>query len=353
MVGTDLLYGVGRQSSVNGAYYVPLNGRTVAPSTTSLHVDEINTIADRRVFAGQYAQFDWKPDRRWDITAGLRFNETFERKVSAHIDGFDPTADEAARENRQTTRLSDTIGASYQAWREGADEVVLYADYRDAFKPAAIDFGPDYTPDVLSPETAQSYETGLKGTLLDERLHFQAEMFLLDFRNLVVATTDSQGNPVLVNAGGERLQGTELDAGYSITSDLVLDVNASYHDARFTRFVVDDNGTPVDVSGRQLTLAPQFLASSGLLYSPPHGLHGDVVVSYIGRRYLDEENDAPAPAYEIIDASIGYRIGRYDFSLEGFNLTDTRPPVSQSEFGSSSYYLLPARSVFAKLKVAL
>ena len=75
---------------------------------------------------------------------------------------------------------------------------------------------------------------------------------------------------------------------------------------------------PVDVSGRQLTLAPQFLASGSLLYSPPHGLHGDVVLSYIGRRYLDEENDAPAPAYEIIDASIGYRIGRYDFSLEGF-----------------------------------
>ena len=47
------------------------------------------------------------------------------------------------------------IGASYRAWKEGADEAVLYADYRNAFKPAAIDFG---------------FELG--GPLLDDRVRF-------------------------------------------------------------------------------------------------------------------------------------------------------------------------------------
>ena len=353
VVGVDLLYGLGRQNSVNGAYYVPLTGTMLAPPTSSLHVDEINTISDKRFFVGQYAQFDWKPNARWDITAGLRLNETFEDKDSAHIDGFDPAADEAASATRHLVRLSGTVGASYQAWNAGADELVIYADYRNAFKPSAIDFGPDNTPDVLNPETAQSYEAGFKGSLLDGYLHYQAEFFLLDFQNLVVATTDSLGNPILVNAGGERLQGAELDARYSLTSDFDFVGNIAYHDTRFTHFVVNDGGTSVDVSGNQLTLSPHILASAGLLYAPASGLHGNVVVNYVGRRFLDQENMAPTPGYEMLDAVIGYRLGRYDLSLEGSNLTDRRSPVSQSEFGDSSYYLLPARSAFLRISVAL
>ncbi len=157
IVGADLLYGLGRQRSINGAYYVPLSGRVVAPPTTALHVDEVNTIRDSRLFGGEYAEFDWRPQPGWDIVAGLRLNETGESKDSGHTDGFDPSANAAASENQTRTRLSGTIGASFQAWKEGGNEAVLYADYRNAFKPAAIDFGPDYTPDVLNPETAQSY----------------------------------------------------------------------------------------------------------------------------------------------------------------------------------------------------
>jgi iron complex outermembrane receptor protein len=353
VAGADLLYGLGKQISVNGAYYVPLTGATLAPASSSLHIDEINTISDQRFFAGQYIQADWKPDARWDFTAGLRLNETFEAKDSAHIDGFDPADDESARENHQAVRLSGTVGVSFRAWSDGNDEMVFYADYRNVFKPSAIDFGPDYTPDILDPETAQSYEGGVKGSLFDGRLHFQTELFLLNFQNLVVATTNALGDPVLVNAGGERLQGAEVDVRYALTEDLELAGTFAFHDARFTHFMLDDGGTPIDVSGNQLTLAPRILASGGLLYTPPQGLRATIVLNYAGRRYLDEENAAPAPGYEILAATIGYRFGRYELSLRGFNLTDRRPPVSQSEFGASSYYLLPARSVFVNLAASL
>jgi outer membrane receptor protein involved in Fe transport len=48
-------------------------------------------------------------------------------------------------------------------------------------------------------------------------------------------------------------------------------------------------------------------------------------VSYVGRRYLDEENVAPVGGYTNVDATLGYAIGRYQLSLEGTNLTN-RPP---------------------------
>ena len=77
IIGTDLLYGRGRQTSLNGndAYSVPLNGATLPPPTSALIVNEIATVNDRRMFTGQYAQVDWKPDTRWDVLGGIRFTQ--------------------------------------------------------------------------------------------------------------------------------------------------------------------------------------------------------------------------------------------------------------------------------------
>ncbi|MBV9569880.1 MAG: TonB-dependent receptor [Alphaproteobacteria bacterium] len=354
VIGADLMYGLGRQSSANGEYFVPLSGRVIPPPTTLIHVDETNTIRDKRVFGGQYAEFDWRPMPDLDILAGLRLNETFEDKNSGHLDGFDPADNEFAHEERSTTRLSGVIGASYRAWKEGADEAVIYADYRNAFKPAAIDFGFEFEPDVLEPETADSYEVGIKGALAGGRFTYNAEAFLLNFSNLVVATTNENGAPELRNAGGERLKGFELETRYLLAPDLSLAANISWHDARFTNFVLSEGGNdPVDVSGNQLTLAPHILASAGLLYTPPQGFHGSAVVNFVGRRFLDEENEAPTSSYATLDITAGYRFGRYDMAFAGSNLTNERPPVTQSEFGSSSFYLLPARTYWLQLSAAL
>jgi iron complex outermembrane receptor protein len=351
--GTDLLFGLGRQRSLNGSYFAPLSGLVIPPPTTSLHIDEVNSIRDQRLFGGQYAEIDWRPTSRWDVDAGVRLNETQEDKTSVHIDGFDSSADETAREKRSTLRFSGSIGGSYQAWKDGADETAVYAEYRNVFKPAAIDFGPDYTPDVLNPETVENYEAGIKGAVFGGRFSYQAEAFLLNFSNLVVAETSPSGEPVLRNAGGERLKGVELEIHCHLTPDLALAASIAWHDARFTNFVLDEGAGPENVSGNQLTLAPHILAAAGLLYGPAEGFHGTMVVNYIGRRFLDEENQAPASGYATLAATVGYRFGRYDLVLSGSNLTNQRPPVTQSEFGDSSYYLLPARTVWLQAVVSL
>lgn len=350
--GADLLYARGTQASRNGSYFPDLSGRPIPPPTTDIHVDEINGLYDRRVFVGQYAQVDWKPTSRLDFNAGLRLNETDEHKRSTHIDTADPSADSFDDQTRRVTRLSGMAGVSFRAWEAGKDELAFYADYRDTLKPAAIDFGPDNTPDILEPETARSYEIGAKGRLAGGRLDFEAGLFLLDFTNLVVATTNDQGDPILQNAGGERLKGAEAEARWHVTPDLSLAAAASWHDARFTRFVAEEGGANIDVSGNQLTLSPHWLGSLGLIYAPPAGLFGSATVSWVGRRFLDLANTARAGAYATLDAGLGYRWGPYSLSLDAYNLTDARPPVTSSEFGDQSFYLLPARRVFVALRAA-
>ena len=101
-------------------------------------------------------------------------------------------------------------------------------------------------------------------------------------------------------------------------------------------------------AGNELPLSPRVLASAGILYTPPRGLNATVVVNYVGRRYLDEENTAPVGGYATLAATLGYRFGRYSITLEGENLTNQRPPVTSSEFGSESFYLLNPRSLWIR-----
>ena len=347
--GADLLYGRGTQASANGGYAPDLLGRTRLPATTDLHIDETNSVVDRRMFIGEYIQGDWKIGSRFDLTGGLRLNETYEHKQSSHIDGFDPILNTFDDRRLRATRLSGAAGATYRAWAEGADEAVLYLQYKNTFKPAALDFGPDNRPNILNPETARSYEVGLKGRLAGGRLDYQAGLFRLDFTNLVVTTFDASGHPLLQNAGGEKLQGAEAEARWRVTSDLALSAAGSYHDARFTHYVASEGGQNIDVSGNQLTLSPHVLASAGIVYQPRQGPFGAVTVNYVGSRFLDLANTARVGSYETVDATLGYRWRRYSLSLNAANLSDQRPPVTASEFGDQSYYLLTGRKVFVDL----
>ncbi|HKD22227.1 MAG TPA: TonB-dependent receptor [Rhizomicrobium sp.] len=348
VVGADLLYGLGRQTGLNGnsGYTVPLDGSVQPPPTTAITVNEIDTIDDQRVFAGQYAQLDWKPDARWDVIAGLRLNETYEHRYAT--DFVSPTL-ATGSSNRTDFRPSETIGASYRVWDEGADEAVFYADYRNDFKPAAIDFGPDFQPAVLKPETAKSYELGIKGIGAGGALTWQGEMFLQDFQNLVVAADTG----FLTNAAASRLRGVEVEARYEPAPDLVLAANFAWHDDRYVQYQFFDGTSYIDVAGNELPLSPHILASAGVLYAPPQGLNATLTVNYVGRRFLDEENTASVAGYAALAATLGYRIGRYGLTLEGTNLTNRRPPVSASEFGSSSFYLLPPRMLWLRLSAAI
>jgi outer membrane receptor protein involved in Fe transport len=352
LVGADLLYGYGRQTTQNGngAYTVPLDGSVVPPPTTQLPVNEYGYVSDKRLFWGQYVQIDWKPDARWDVMAGIRLNETNESKSTSDLTlpPFTPTEQyDAQTATRNIVRPTETVGVSYRLWGEDGNQAVLYGNWRNAFKPAALDFGPDYQPAVLLPETAKMYEVGLRGAAMTGRFSYQAEVFRLNFNNLVVPTDSGS----LANAAASQLRGGELEARFQITDDLVVAANYAYHDAHYTQyqFFDGDSNAYVDVAGKQLPLSPRHLASGGILYTPQQGLNSTLVVSYIGRRFLDEANVAPVGGYTKLDATLGYAIGHYQLSLEGTNLTNQRPPVIASEFGSESFYLLNARSLWVRL----
>lgn len=352
VTGLSLLQGSGSQASSNFEYFVHLNGNGAPPSTAA-PVDERTRLADRRTFSGIYADLDWAFAPRWDLELGAQLNHEVESRDTALLPN-DPTLPaQLGGDHRRDTRWSGIAALSYQAWQEDADDLIAYGNYRNTFKPAAVDFGPEAEPDILEPETAQQYEFGLKGHLFDGRLGWETSAFLTNMNNTVVAV-DTGGAPGIANGGQQRFKGIELETDWRVAADWHWQLAYSYHDATYRNFLHDTDGTPaglVQDAGKRLELSPLDLFSTGLFYTPDRGFTLNAVLRYTGSRYFDPENTVQAAAFTTVDAGLGYRFGSWSLNLEGRNLSDRRDPVSNSELGDSQSYLLPAR--FVELSASL
>lgn len=329
VIGIDHLYGSGTAENELFDYFVPLSGSNAPRSPVA---DEENELEDTRNFSGIYASSEWSVSDRLRVDAGLRLNHTREEQTG-----------EDDEDSRTVTRPSGSIGVNWLALRNGTSTLSLFADYRNTFKPAAIDFGPEAEGEILRPETAESIEAGLKGVMFDERLRWKTSAFLMDFSNLVVPTVRN-GLPTIENAGNERFSGAELEIAYRVVDDLRADFAYSYHDARFRDYIRDFDGVPTQLSGKRFEMTPLHMASAGFIYAPAAGFTANATVGYVGERYLSKRNTSRAEPYTTWSAGAGWRMARGELRIDGRNLSNERPPVAESELGDAQYYRLAARS---------
>jgi iron complex outermembrane recepter protein len=303
-------------------------------------------IHDQRNFFGSYGSVEWSPFERLRFDGGIRLNVTNERLTN--IDAGAGTSD---ADHRTDVRASGSVGALLTAWQRDQDSVGLYVNYRDTFKPAAIDFGIGESEGgelILEPETSRSVEGGIKGRFLGGRVDAEASGFLMNFNNLVTATSVG-GLPALINSGTQRMQGFESGVSVFLPSNLLARATYSFHDATFRDFVQDFDGTPTQLAGKRLEMSARHLASFGVNYVPLRGFLGGVEVNYTGSRFLNKRNTALASGFATVGASAGYRTSRWELRVNGRNLSDNRDPVSESELGEGQYYVMPSRRVDASL----
>jgi iron complex outermembrane receptor protein len=281
------------------------------------------------------------------LEAGLRLNRTEESRAVATLD-FASGARQAGRDAHVDTRLTGSLGGNWTFWQQGSDRLAWFGNYRNSFKPSAVDFGLDSEAGILKPETARSWDLGLKGSLLDGALALELSGFRMDFENLVLSQAVA-GLPVLINAGQERFQGLEASAVLALAPALTGRLSYSYHDARFRDFVTDFDGVATQLAGRRLEMSPYHLGALGLSYAPSAGLTASGELGYTGDRFMDKRNRALTGGYTTLGATLGWRSRNWDVLIKGSNLTDQRQPVAESELGDAQYYLLPGRRLVASL----
>ena len=326
VAGGDLLFANGEGRGATFTYTAPLDA-LVAPvvnEPTDLNLDS----ESRRQFFGGYVSAEWTPADRVHVSAGFRLNATVERRGEG--------------ESVTHTRPAGSAGVIYTVWQDGSDHAKVFANYRDTFKPAAFDFSLAENEGVLRPETARSVEAGVKLRTLEGRLDLEASGFRLDFENLVTSTVLS-GLPSLQNTGSTRFQGFEIAADARGPRNVSGRVSYSFHDGKFVDFIQAFDGVNTQLAGRRFEMSARHLFSAGVLLSPSLGVIGDLIVKYVGDRYLNKRNTALAPGFTTVDLGVGYRLDRYEIRLDGRNLGDARDPVAESELGDAQYYRMTAR----------
>ncbi len=350
--GVDHLYGKGDQDSQNFEYATLPDGSNV-PDWRSLPIDETTRLEDKRNFTGVYADLNVAISEAWHVEAGIRFNHTSESIRGEGIDltGPEPEVFEAGSDHRSDNRVSGALGTSYRFWQDGRDYVTGYANYRNAFKPAVVDFGPEPEAEILEPEDAQSGELGLRGRNFDGRLEWDVSLFRMNFHNLVVSQ-NVDGLPGLTNAGNERFKGAETELRWHVSDGLSLLGSYAWHDARFADYAQLFGETLTQLDGKMLELSPQHIGSAGIIYGQVKGLRASLVASYVGSRFLNKRNTSKADSYSTVDAGVGYAFENWELRLDGFNLTNRRDPVAESELGEAQFYRLPARSYLLTARFA-
>ena len=160
------------------------------------------------------------------------------------------------------TGVSGRIGPQFDI----NENIHSYATYSRGYK------GPAYnvyfnmqvndTP-VLDPETADSFELGLKTQWLDNRLRVNFAAFQTAYENYQAnfRTLDPNGFPItrLVNAGDVYTRGFEIDSNFKINPDLNLSLAVANTHARIDDFKcpASDTNCP-NVNGKTLPFAPDW-----------------------------------------------------------------------------------------------
>ena len=346
--GVDWMGGRAAHSSQDFSYYVPLDGRQRAPSTSTLPILGTAGFSDFRSDFGLYGQFDWVRDAQTSATLSLRLSHNSEERSSAVTLG-EREAGMALEEATSTlTRLSFGVGVTHRfGGGAGRDGPELRLSFRDTSPPPTPDFGPEYSPRLLKPMEGRRSDASLRGTAFTDRLEWGVSAGYLDIRHLIVSQTDPYGNPVLANAGTAYLRALDIDARWHVPAvdGLVVAASGGLHRASFGGTQTIEEGQPTELAGHDLALAARRVAAASLAYESGTGPQAQLSVNYVGPRYLDRLNAARVGGYSTVDLRLGFRSERGGVWLRASNLTGRRDPIAESEFGDQAFYRNPARMI--------
>ena len=352
--GVNLLLGRADADSLRYGLRLLLDGVSQAPNIESVNPKGTVDFNDHRRFVGVYAQSRYQLTPAAHLLAGARWNTTHETRNEVRVNRTGIATPSAA--GQDVNRLTGSLGAGwkiFQAARGPITAVTLHGSAGYTFQPAQIDFGPDpeAKPDgggLLEPETQRSIVMGVKADAPGGAAGFDMTGFFVDFYNQPVQAT-SGGIGVLRSIGQQRYKGIDVQGALRPATGWSLKGNVTWSDARYRDFLTEIDRTPTQLAGRRQVLTPSVRAGGGVLYARDRGWRASLTSNWVGTHWLNSLNTFEAPAYALVDASLGYRFEHVTLSINGENLGNRRDAVQLSELGEGQFYAMTARRIDAVL----
>ncbi|WGL15649.1 TonB-dependent receptor [Microbulbifer bruguierae] len=249
--------------------------------------------------------------------------------------------------SKDWSQFSPKAGVNYQF----NEDTMMYGSFSSGFKSGGFDMRGDasVTPNTsegYDPETAETFEIGIKTQLLDNRIRLNAAAFHTDYEDMQVTVQnfdeDSGGfSSAVVNAGQSEIRGLELEMLASITDALTANVVLGYTDADYLEVLtkvpeLDAEGEEtgniltVDVADvwKNFQYSPQKTALAQLSYAMDFAGGELVMNSSVSYRSGIQIYAAPTAldvgSVTLVDAGATYfsGTGNWQVSLQGKNLND-------------------------------
>lgn len=230
-------------------------------------------------------------------------------------------------------------------------DVMLYASYSAGYKtggwttryttPQTQVFGFD-------PEKAKTYEIGLKSTLLNRRLQFNASFFHTDYKDIQL-NYQVGTSPTIANVGDARIRGVEVEVIAKPASILTINASVGYTDAQYTYLdpAVQVTSAPTSFQagatvGGPLPKTPKWKVNIGPRIDLP--LAGGTLSLLADYTYTSEmRNNVEGtyvlnrPSTNVFNASLIFAApeDRFTVTVGGTNLTNERYITSGSSIPAS------------------
>jgi len=234
----------------------------------------------------------------------------------------------------------------------------LYANLSTAFEtPATTELdnpsGGGFN-DALDPQTATSFEVGLKGRLeAPQALSYELVLFSVDVEDSLVPfeLADSPDREFYRNAGASRHRGLEGALSIRLAEPLELSLAYTYSDFEYEDF--DAPGG--DFAGNRIPGIPRHLVNLRLDYRHASGVFASWNSRWVGALYADDANATEVAGYRVSDLRFGLERSVGNWSLTAFlgvdNLFDRDydANIRINAFGDRFYEPAPGRSLFGGL----
>jgi iron complex outermembrane receptor protein len=237
-------------------------------------------------------------------------------------------------------------GVSYQV----TSGSMVYFSYSRGYKGGGYDENPlNATTALISfrPESANSYEIGLKNEFFDHRLRANIALFYLQYDDLQVEEINQVCLCLVTqNAASAISKGVEVETQFQAAEGIRFFANGAYVNAHYITFL--DAG--VDDSGHQLPFSPKLKGTIGVHLAPDLGgqigRSIDITADYTlqSKFYFDPSQMDAQKGFGVLNASITYRPPNapWSVSLWGRNLTNrTYATYGQSFVGDIQETLAP------------
>ncbi len=305
---------------------------------------------------GIYAQESIRPNDRWIIDMGIRFD-----KVNFDISGIQTGEYSWAKKNYidYASPVTYAVDKSYDAFspRIGANyklnnKVNLYGSISTGVQTPTegeITDNPE-----LKLVKVNNYEVGVKAGA--QQWFFEGSFYYSPVEDEVVQINQS-GVTEYVNAGETLKKGFEFSGTYYLTDEFSLGTSYAFTDYKFEEFseavrsgAVVNN---IDRSGNTLPFVPEHKYSFFASYKHPSGLKCKVQTHTWGEYYMDNANTEKYEGYDFVtNAMIGYETGNWDLAVNIDNVFDKKYAVEVKKDTSGYKTFVPAAPMTVMARVS-